>query len=367
MSDARLPVTLFTGFLGSGKTTVLNRVIATPAFARAAVVVNEFGEIAIDPLLVQSPAEQVVVLDNGCICCSARGDLAGALRRLAGEAFPAAARSFDRVLVETTGLADPVPLMETLCEDADMAERFRPGGVVTTVDAVNGSGHLDAYAQAVKQAAVADRILITKCDLATSAQIEQLSRRLAVLNPGAAMARGDARAIDVARTLWGDCAPEVDAVFDWVARAQRVARDHGAARPAHLDEDPALQSFSLWYEGPVTRAGLVLWLDKLAGLRGADLLRVKGVLNVEGEPVAVHAVQRIVHEPVFLPGWPDAERRSRLVFITRGITREAIEPTLAVLGFTLVSAASSGIDPEAYARFVAASSRFAERTRITRA
>jgi len=306
------------------------------------------------------------VLDNGCICCSARGDLAGALRRLAVEAPPAAAGGFDRVLVETTGLADPVPLMETLCEDADMAERFRPGGVVTTVAAVNGLEHLYEFTQAVKQAAAADRLLITKCDLATPAEIERVASRLATLNPGAAMARGDARAVDIGRVLWDAGALEDDAVFDWIARAQRVARDHGAARAAHLAEDPALQSFSLWHEGPVTRAGLVLWLDKLAGLSGADLLRVKGVLNVEGEPVAVHAVQRIVHEPIVLPRWPDAERRSRLVFITRGITREAIEPTLAVLGFELGSGAKR-IDPEAYARFVAASGRFVQRTRITRA
>jgi G3E family GTPase len=357
MDESRIPVTLVTGFLGSGKTTLLNRLIASPAFARAAVVINEFGEMAIDHLLVDSPLEHLVVLDNGCICCSARGDLAGALRTLAqgrGHGVPA----FDRVLVETTGLADPVPLMETLCEDADMAQQYRPHGVVTLVDGINALSQLDDFAEPAKQVAIADRLLVSKADIAAPQTLDRLELELRLLNPGAPIVRLITPAADVETALGPTWQPEGEGAFDWLARCGQVERASGATAGAHLAASGEVESFTLWREEPVTRAGLVLWLDKLAGLKGAQLLRAKGVLNVEGEPVAVHAVQRIVHEPVFLPRWPDAERRSRLVFITRGLERSAVERTLDALGFTLAAGPGRSVDPQAYARFVAASGLF---------
>jgi G3E family GTPase len=357
MADERIPVTLITGFLGSGKTTLLNRLIGSPAFARAAVVINEFGEIAIDPLLVDAPAEHLVVLDNGCIFCSARGDLATALRTLA-RPQPEGVPPFDRVLVETTGLADPVPLMETLCEDAHMAERFRPQGVVTLVDGVNGAEQLRSFAEPVKQVAIADRLLVSKSDLATPAAQESLRARLRALNPGAPIVPVVTADVDAHIALGSAWQAEDEGAFDWVARAEQVKAACSDVDMPHLPASDLLQSFTIWHEAPVLRAGLVLWLDKLAGLKGAKLLRMKGVLNVEGAPVAVHAVQRIVHEPVFLPAWPDAERRSRLVFITRDLAREEIERTLDALGFDLNARRGRLVDPAAYARFVAASRRF---------
>jgi len=358
MRDPRLPVTLVTGFLGSGKTTLLNRLIGSPAFARSAVVINELGEIPVDHLLVDSPDDQLVVLDNGCICCSARGDLAGALRRLAQDRVAGRIPPFDRVLVETTGVADPVPLMETLCEDSHMVESFRAHGIVTTVDGVNAGGQIDEFAEAGKQIAIADRLLITKSDVAVPAQIERLQVRLRALNPGAAILCIDAREADAVTALGETWSPEHEGAFDWIARAQAVERAHGRSGDAHLARAGNLETYALWHDQPVTRAGLVLWLDQLAGLRGAQLLRVKGVLNVEGQPVAVHAVQRIVHEPVFMDRWPGEDRRSRLVFITRDLPRAAIEPTLASLGFDPGVRRDRMIDPVAYGRFVAAAGRF---------
>jgi len=357
-TDPRIPVTLITGFLGSGKTTLLNRLIGTQGLQRCAVVINELGEIAVDHLLIAAPGEQLVVLDNGCVCCSARGDLAGALRTLARNRASGDVPAFDRVLVETTGVADPVPLMETLCEDEAVAACFRPHGIVTTVDAVNGSEQLHAYSESVKQMAAADRLLITKCDIASPAQLGAVEARLRSLNPGAAVVRLVTTTAVLCEALGKLWHPDGEETFDWIARAARIARTHADSSGAHLGDPGVLLTFSLWHEQPVTRAGLVLWLDKLAGLKGAQLLRVKGVLNVEGVPVAVHAVQRIVHEPVFLPRWPDAERRSRLVFITHGLSRAAIEPTLEVLGFALLPKSDRLIDPAAYRRFVAASERF---------
>lgn len=358
MQDARLPVTLFTGFLGSGKTTLLNRLIRTPAFAKSAVIINELGEIAVDQLLVDSPDEQLMVLDNGCICCSARGDLAGALRKLALAHRSQGSPPFDRVLVETTGVADPVPLMETLCEDQHMVSEFRAHGVVTTVDSVNALEQLDTFAEPAKQVAIADRLLITKTDLAESARIERVEAALRALNPGAATVRivtSQASADEALGDVWR---PEQEGTFDWFMRAAQVKRALGALSHPHLAAAGEVDTFAIWHDKPVTRAGLVLWLDKMAGLKGAKLLRVKGVLNVEGEPIAVHAVQRIVHEPVILPRWPDPDRRSRLVFITRGLEREAIDATLDVLGFEIGARQGRLVDPSAYARFINAAARF---------
>lgn len=358
MDDPRVPVTLFTGFLGSGKTTLLNRLIGTPAFARSAVIINELGEVAVDHLLVDSPAEQLVVLDNGCICCSARGDLAGALRTLARERGAEGVPPFDRVLVETTGVADPVPLMETLCEDMHMAAQFRAHGVVTTVDGVNALEQLGDFAEPAKQVAIADRVLITKSDLAVPGELDRLEAKVRTLNPGAAIVRIVTLHAHADQALGATWRPEQEGTFAWVERAEQVKRAVGAGSQSHLGHAGEVETFALWHDRPVTRAGLILWLDKLAGLKGARLLRVKGILNVEGEPVAVHAVQRIVHEPVFLERWPDSERRSRLVFITRGLGREVIEPTLAALGFEIGVRRDRLVDPAAYARFVAASGRF---------
>ena len=353
---AKIPVTLFTGFLGSGKTTLLNRILAAPQYADSAVIINEFGSISIDHLLVATPRENMVVLDSGCVCCTVQGELVDTLIDLMRQRGKNGVPAFRRVLVETTGLADPIPILEVLAAHPHIPVYYALHSVVTLVDGVNALGQLEEFRESRRQVAVADRLLISKSDLADAQALAALETKLAELNADAPRLNIDPRTADT-EILFGaaylDIAQGLGDVGEWL-REGASARTRGGF-VAHTGN---VQSFSIRYESPVTRAGLVLWLDLIAGLKGRDLLRVKGVFNVEGEPVAVHAVQRIVHEPAPLPAWPDEERASRIVFITRGIPREAIERTLDVLGYAAPAANRATLDPEAYARFVAAVGKF---------
>ncbi len=352
----RRPVSIITGYLGSGKTTLLNRLLADPGMARAAVIINEFGEIGLDHLLVATPSENTVLLASGCICCTVRGDLVDTLRDLDRGGRDGTLPPFDRVLIETTGLADPVPLLQTLITDEVVAPRYRADGVVTLVDGVHGARGLDEHAEAAKQAALADRLLITKCDLAGENAIVGLERRLARANPGARqfrVMRGDIAASEI----FGLALDPADA-----AGIGRWLGGQAGAAGADRDYSPhlgSIRSDSFRFDRPATRAGLMTWLTLLASLRGAGLLRVKGLINVEGAPVAVHAVQTIIDEPVELARWPDDERSSRLVFITRGLEHGEIERTLAALEVKPGRGSPGGpLDPQAYARFVAAAQGF---------
>jgi G3E family GTPase len=353
---AKIPVMLFTGFLGSGKTTLLNRILADPQFADSAVVINEFGAISIDHLLVATPRENMRVLESGCVCCTVQGELVDTLIELLRARGEDGVPRFRRVLVETTGLADPIPILEVLAAHPDIPHYYALHSVVTLVDAANALGQLDEFRESRRQIAVADRLLLSKSDLADESTLAALTARLDELNAAAPRESIDPRSADPG-ALFGvayfDIAQGRGNVDKWLREgASAHARGGFVAHTANV------QSFSIRHEAPVTRAGLVLWLDLIAGLKGRDLLRVKGVFNVEGEPVAVHAVQRIVHEPVPLPAWPDDERASRIVFITRGITRAAIENTLDVLGYVAPAANRPMLDPEAYKRFVAAVGKF---------
>ena len=325
---SRIPVTVITGFLGSGKTTLLNALLTRPEAANTAVIINEYGEVGVDHDLVQNIAESVTLLDNGCVCCVLRGDLEQALRdmflaRRAGEIS-----SFERVILETTGLADPAPVMQTLSTDPPLVEHYRLDGVITLVDGVQGSAQLAGMPEAVKQAAVADRIVITKSDLAEKPAIDALTQELERINPTARLQIAIAGAVE----------PEfVLAVGLDRARVQPEAVDRwlGPAQEAHGGHDHThnISTFTLWFDRPFERAVFERCIEVLTSLRGADLLRVKGLVNVADEPgpVVIPGVQHLFHPPVTLAAWPGDERRSRLVFITRGIERETVANLFAAV------------------------------------
>jgi G3E family GTPase len=360
----RPPVSIITGFLGSGKTTLLNRLLQDPGMARAAVIINEFGEVALDHLLVATPNENTVLLANGCLCCTIRGDLVGTLADLLAKRGAGGVPAFDRVLVETTGLADPVPVLRTLASDEAIAPRLRPGAVITMVDAVNGERQLEDCPESVKQAAVADCLVVSKTDIAAPAAHARLRGRLARLNPGAQVLEAVRGAVAPGR-LFGaallDPAAEREAVERWLSED---AYAMGAPARAAGRHGNGIHAFAVRHEAPVTGAGLAAWLSLMAALKGANLLRVKGIINVEGNPVAVHVVQSVIHEPLTLESWPSADRSTRIVFITRGMAREEIESTLPALGLDASRrTAGAAIDPAAYARFVSAAAGFRSKER----
>jgi G3E family GTPase len=363
---ARPPVSIITGYLGSGKTTLLNRLLQHPGMAKAAVIINEFGEIGLDHLLVATPNENTVLLQNGCLCCTIRGDLVETLVGLLAQRGAGDIPAFDRVLVETTGLADPVPILRTLATDEFITPRLRLGAMITVVDGVNGGSELDACPESVKQAAVADCLLVSKADLADAAELARLRQRLSLINPGAQIheaVRGDIAPNLLLGAALDNPAAKQEQVERWLNEAAFVKAEHTAlhrrpvrGRNRHGDR---IRAFAIRRESVVTGAGLAAWLNMLAALKGANLLRVKGLVNVEGRPVAVHAVQSVIHEPIVLEAWPSADRGTRIVFITRDMARAELEATLPALELEARRTNKGvAIDPEAYARFARAAAGF---------
>jgi G3E family GTPase len=331
----RVPVLILTGFLGSGKTTMLNRLLKLPALQGTAVVINEFGEVGLDHHLIERSDEDLVLLANGCICCTVRGDLIETFDKLTARRArdPAAIK---RVIVETTGLADPAPILHTLMNDASVTAHYRLENVIATIDAVNAMDTFDRHPEAVKQAAVADGLLLTKTDLVEPEDLARLTARLALINPAATLVDTVRAPNDVAALLneraYDPSGKPLD-VQQWL-RVEAYGDDGHAHSPIDRNRhDDRIRAYSIIRDKPVSWAGLSAWLDMLAAMRGNDLLRVKGIINVAehpDRPVVIHGVQHLFHPHEFLPRWPSEDRRTRIVFITRDIDREAIDETLRI-------------------------------------
>lgn len=318
MTDDRIPVSILTGFLGSGKTTLLNRLLRDPGMGETAVIVNEFGAIGIDNALIVGSSDQVLLLESGCICCAVRGDLLHTLAELMDKRKAGTVSAFKRVVIETTGLADPAPILQSLMSDMMMLEHFRAAPMVTVVDGYHGERALDEHDEAVKQAALADRIVITKGDIAAPGIVKKLRARLATLNPGATLR--DAIQDDLAPdALFGaadfSVAAKMTELNTWLAAH---AEPHG--------HDHDIVAHCLTFDAPLDWASAAQWLDDLALDHGEHLLRIKGLLNVRGqeEPVVIQGVHHLFHPAANLPAWPDGDHRSRLVFIVRDLDRSVL-------------------------------------------
>ncbi|EDP63166.1 Putative GTPase [alpha proteobacterium BAL199] len=359
----RLPVSILTGFLGSGKTTLLKALLAHPSMDRVAVIVNEFGEIGLDHALIEKIDEDTVLLASGCLCCTVRGDLLDTLKSLYKRKSKGEIAPFDRIVIETTGLADPAPILHTMMSDGFLVTRFTLDGVIAVVDAVNAPWQLDQQFESVKQVAVADRIVLSKTDLVEPAAIAALEARLQAINPAAPVLQAISGAIEPSALfdagLYNPMTKSSD-VQRWLKEeAYRDTEGHVYNRPGEHDHghdhshghdhrhghdehghdhhrhdvnrhDDHIRAFCLTFDKPFAWNAIAPALDMLVQSHGLNLLRMKGILNVQEveKPVVVHAVQHLFHPPAKLDAWPDDDRRSKLVIIARDLEKDAVERIL---------------------------------------
>ena len=335
----KIPVTLVTGFLGSGKTTLISKLLLHPDMRRVAVVINEIGEIGIDHDLVTMSSENITLLANGCICCSVRTDLQETLRDLFAQRRVGEVFDFDRVIVETTGLADPAPVVQTLTSDTLLAAHYRLDGLITLVDGLHGVGQIDQQTEAVKQIAIADKILVTKTDLTSVDHLETLCGRIRQLNaqsPIEFIRQGEVdpkRLIDLGLSSSRASLKTLqflgEALTDDAVSADGAGRYLGQRSAAH---NAAVKTLSLRFTEPFEWLSFSSALELLTTLRGPDLLRIKGIVNVDGYPVVVQGVQHIIETPVKMDRWPSDDKDSRLVFIVRNMELDVIRNLFQAVG-----------------------------------
>jgi G3E family GTPase len=317
------PVNLLTGFLGSGKTTLLQRLLADPRLSDCAVLINEFGEVGLDHHLLERIDETMVLLQSGCVCCTIRGELSDAIKDLHERRARGKIPPFRRLVIESTGLADPFPILSTVHSDPVLRHHFRLGNVVATIDAVNAAHQLDAQEECARQIAVADRLILTKTDIAEPDAVERLLKRITAINPAAPLWRSAETPLSAEELLSQDEAA--------LRREPMPSVSHTHHR-AHTHSD--IRAFALVFDAPLDWTLFGIWLTMLLNRHGQRILRVKGILNIAGSdtPVAIHGVQHLVHPPVHLRAWPDSDRQSRLVFIVQGLEPGRIAQSLRAFG-----------------------------------
>jgi len=357
----RIPVSIITGFLGAGKSTLLNRMLRDPAAKDIAVIINEFGEVGIDNLLVEASGDSMIELSNGCLCCTVRGELVDTLASMIDAIQTGRAKPITRVVIETTGLADPAPVMQSVMGNPVIAQNFELEGVVTVVDAVNGLATLNAHPEAVKQVAVADRLIVSKQTLADAGQLSALRARLASLNPRAPVSDGDDASVSslsmLANGLYDPSSKIADVdrwLRDEIAADQHEhhhhdhdhdggcdcghnhGHDHGHHHHHHHDVNrhgDDIRSFSIVHDRPIDPMAIDMFIDLLRSAHGEKLLRMKAVVKLSDNPerpLVLHGVQAIFHPPQRLPRWPEgSDQKTRMVLITKGLTEEFVADLFA--------------------------------------
>jgi G3E family GTPase len=349
MTSDRIPVSILTGFLGAGKSTLLNRLLKDPAMKDAAVIINEFGEVGIDHLLVEASNDAVVELADGCLCCTVRGELVDTLAELIDRMQTGRLKPLSRIVIETTGLADPAPVMQSVMGHPSIAQHFDLDGVVTVVDAVNGLSTIENFPEAYRQVAVADRLILTKKTLANAQTIGEISARLRALNPRAPITDGDDTAAAQASILVnglydpGSKIPDVDR---WLRDEMAAADDHHHHDHGHPHHDhdhvhhphhhvhdvnrhgDQIRSYSILHDQPIDPMAINMFIDLLRSTHGDKLLRMKAIVALTDrpdKPLVLHGVQSIFHPPVRLPAWPEgSDRKTRLVLITRDLSEDYV-------------------------------------------